>query len=389
MSIKRKEGFYMKKTKLIATLLVAGMLFSGCGIKSQKAVIKINGEAITQHQFDSLMDKAIVQSPFAQMGMGDIKGNKEGMVYLMTAQRVVSQLIVQTLLEQEAKTRGIKVSNKEVNEAITKIMEKMGGKDQVLSVLKQNGVSVSQFKKDVKTQVMMQKLATQTGKVNVTDKDCKEFYDKNVDKFTHGEQARASHILIAANPAQIQSELSEDSKKTYTKEAMQKKVEEKMAAQKALAEKIAKELQADNSKFASYAKKYSADTNSAKQGGDLGFFEKGSMVPEFAIAAFNAKPNTVTNPVKTQFGYHIIMVTDRKAAGTTSFEKAKSDIKEYLTSEKQIKALDDLTIAAKKKSKIEFMDEQYNPEVIEKKLHNQVNEMSNGAADKLRNENKK
>ena len=66
-----------------------------------------------------------------------------------------------------------------------------------------------------------------------------------------------------------------------------------------------------------------------------------------------------------------------------SYDSVKTDIKEFLESEKQIKALDDLIIAAKKKANIEYVDKQYNPEVIDKKLHEQVNKMSNGAADKL------
>ena len=128
---------------------------------------------------------------------------------------------------------------------------------------------------------------------------------------------------------------------------------------------------------------------SAQKGGDLGFFAKDRMVPEFAEAAFKAKPNTVTEPVKSQFGYHIIMVTDRRSAGVVPYEKAKADIKNYLTQEKQVKALDDLTQAAKKKSKIEYLDPKYNPDEIAKKLNKQVNHITNGQAEKVRNATKK
>ncbi len=76
------------------------------------------------------------------------------------------------------------------------------------------------------------------------------------------------------------------------------------------------------------------------------------MVPEFAETAFSAKPNTVSDVVKTQFGYHIIMVQDRREAGVTPYEKAKTEIKDYLTTEKQIKAWDDLIQVAKKKPEI-------------------------------------
>ena len=349
----------MKTTKLIATLLVAGVLFTGCGLKGQKAIIKINNSVITQKQFDESFDKQVAQSPMAQMG--DLKSNKDGMLYLMVKQQVINKLIIEELLNQEVKNRGIKVSNKEVDEAIAKIIDKFGGKDKLTEILNQNGLSVAQFKKDIKNQVKMHKLAMEVGKINVTDADVKKFYNENIDKFKHGEQVRASHILIMANPYQISQDIAAKSKQSYTEDKMKTEVEKVIAQKKAEAEKIAKELQADKSKFAAYAKK--------------GFFEKEKMVPEFANYAFSAKPNTVSDPVQSQYGFHIIMVTDRAAAGTVSFEEVKSNIKEFLTQDKEIEALDKITRVAKKKAKIEYSSNEYNPAAISKKLTEQMGDL--------------
>ena len=141
----------MKTKKLISTLLITGMLFTGCGLKNSQALIKINNTTITQGQFDKLMDKQIAMSPFAKMGgVENFKKDKNGMLYLMTEQRVVSQLVVETLLDQEAKKRGVKVSNKDVDQEVAKVMDKMGGKDRLMEILKQNEVSISQFKDDIK-----------------------------------------------------------------------------------------------------------------------------------------------------------------------------------------------------------------------------------------------
>mgnify|MGYP004495263367 FL=1 len=378
----------MKGSKVLATLMLSAMLFTGCGIKDQQAIIKVNDGVITLKEHDDLMSKQLAQSPFAKMSDADLIGNKDGFVYLMTEQGVVNQLIIQKLLDQEAEARGIKVSQKDIDQAIKDVMDKMGGKDQLMNTLRNNGISTAEFKKDIKVQVKMQKLATEAGNINVTDADCKNFYNKNQDKFRHADQVRASHILISANPYQIQQEITAKSKTKMDEKELKAAVEKVMAEKQAEAEKLAKELQADNSKFAQYAKKYSEDPQSAKQGGDLGFFAKDRMVPEFAEAAFKAKPNTVTEPVKSQFGYHIIFVTDRRGAGVVPYEKAKSDIKDYLVQEKQIKALDELTTAAKKKAKIEFVDQRYNPDEIAKKLHKQVNDFSGGAADVLQQQAK-
>ncbi|MBO5445952.1 peptidylprolyl isomerase [bacterium] len=377
----------MRASKLLVTLALSAVLFTGCGIKSQNAIIKINDQAITQAEYDKLMDRSISQSPFGKMG--DLKGNKDGFLYLMMEQNVINQLIITELLEQEAKDRGIKVTGKDVDEALKKSMDQMGGKDRLIEVLKLNNISVADFKKDLKNQVKMQKLANSAGKIEVSDKECEKFYKENPDKFQNPEMVRASHILVSANAWQIQQDLTLDGKRKMEEAELKAQVEAKMADKKAQAEKLAKELKADKTKFAEYAQKYSDDPGTAKQGGDLGFFPKEAMVPEFTKVAFESKPDTVSDVVKTQFGYHIIYVQDRRAAGVTPYDKAQNGIRDYLTTEKQIKALDDLTAAAKKKAKIEYMDERYNPEVIQKKLTRQVDDATGGQASKVKEEFKK
>lgn len=377
----------MKASKLLVTLALSAVLFTGCGVKNQNAIIKINDQAITQAEYDKLMDKNISQSPFGKMG--DLKGNKDGFLYLMMEQNVINQLIITELLDQEANERGIKVTNKDIDEALKKTMDQLGGKERLIEALKANDISVKDFKEDLKVQVKMQKLANSAGKIEVSDKDCEKFYKENPDQFKNPELVRASHILISANAYQISQDLTLNGKRKIEEADLKAQVEAKMAAKKAEAEKLAKELKADKTKFAEYAKKYSDDPGSAKQGGDLGFFPKEAMVSEFSKVAFEAKPDTVSDVVKTQFGYHIIYVQDRRAAGITPYDKAQSGIRDYLVTEKQIKALDDVTAAAKKKAKIEFVEERYNPEVIQKKLSRQVDDATGGQASKLKEDFKK
>ena len=88
----------MKASKLLVTLALSAVLFTGCGVKNQNAIIKINDQAITQAEYEKLMDRSIGQSPFGKMG--DLKGNKDGFLYLMMEQNVVNQLIIKELLDQ-------------------------------------------------------------------------------------------------------------------------------------------------------------------------------------------------------------------------------------------------------------------------------------------------
>jgi peptidyl-prolyl cis-trans isomerase D len=125
-------------------------------------------------------------------------------------------------------------------------------------------------------------------KVKVTREDVERNYNARVGSYTTPEQIRASHILLT-------TEGKED------------------AAVRAQAEQVLKEVKA-GADFAALAKKYSQDESNASQGGDLDYFGRGRMVPAFETAAFALKPGETSDLVKTEFGYHIIKLTDRKAA---------------------------------------------------------------------------
>ena len=103
---------------------------------------------------------------------------------------------------------------------------------------------------------------------------------------------------------------------------------------KAAAEKVLTELKANPEKFAELAKKYSIDPGSANQGGDLGFFGKGAMVPEFEQAVFTQKKNELGGLVKSQFGYHIVEVTDIRGGQVQSLEEVKTQIADEIKNQK-------------------------------------------------------
>lgn len=152
----------------------------------------------------------------------------------------------------------------------------------------------------------------------VTQADLQDYYNKHRDEFKVGERVNASHILISPtkkNDAQADAEA------------------------KAKAEDILKQLKG-GANFAELAKKYSDDPGSKEQGGSLGWFEKGRMVPEFEAAAFalNNKGD-LTGPVKTSFGYHIIRLDGKEPAHTKAFDEVKDDIKSAVEADVKAKAV--------------------------------------------------
>lgn len=158
---------------------------------------------------------------------------------------------------------------------------------------------------DIEYVVMSPETVKVTAKPN--EEELKQFYEQNRSRFGSEETRRASHILI-------------------TPDSEEKDHAKAEADAKAKAEKIFAEVKANPASFAEIAKKESADLGSAEHGGDLDYFAKGQMVPEFEEAVFNAKKGDLVGPVKSEYGYHIINVTDVVPAGVKPYEEVRSEI---------------------------------------------------------------
>ncbi len=362
----------MKKTKLLATIALSTMLLSGCVLNDRNAIIKVNNEAITKQQYEQAFDAVANNSMFTQMGI-DMKKDPNSFMHLMLKDRVVNELIVKKLLDQEIKKKHIKVSNEDIDNKLKTIIDKVGSKEKFNQILKENGISAAQFRKDLTDEVKVEKLVDTLSVVSVGDAEAKKFYEKNIDQFKYPDKVRASHILVSANAEELKEKIAtSEAGKGLTAEQIDAQVKQEMSKKLEKAQKLLAELKKDPSKFAKVAKDNSDDTMSAKQGGDLGFFAKEEMVEPFANAAFAMKPNTLSDIVVTPYGYHIIYVTDRKKAGAESFEKVKPEIKAFLENQEKVKVLQEYVNTLKNNAKIEYKDASFNPEVIQKQLKEQA-----------------
>jgi peptidyl-prolyl cis-trans isomerase C len=159
----------------------------------------------------------------------------------------------------------------------------------------------------------------------IDDADVKQFYDENPDEFSG---VRASHILIRPQGP------DEEAKKKA----------------RAAAEGVLKQARG-GADFAELARKHSAD-GSAQQGGDLGFFTKASMVPEFSNAAFALQPGQISDVVETQFGFHVIKMAERK---NIDLQEASPKIRDFLTAKRRDERQQAFVTQVKNKSKIEVL----------------------------------
>jgi peptidyl-prolyl cis-trans isomerase C len=287
-------------------------------------IARVNGEEIKKTDLDQ-----IVHTMEARAGQA-VPADRRDEIY----RNAIDQLVVYRLLSQESKTRGIKVEDSEIDAKIAQIRGQFPTQDAFEKALKDRGMTTDTLRKDARvdlsvTKLMDAEVATMPGP---SDADAKDFYTKNPGQFKEPEQVRASHVLVRVEP---------------TADAAAKK--------KARAEIDAVLKQAKSgADFGKLAQQHSQD-GSASQGGDLGYFPKGQMVPEFDKASFGLKPGQISDVVTTQFGYHVIKVIDHKPERTVPFEEAQAKIKDYLAGQKKQQHADEFIQALKKKAKIEVL----------------------------------
>lgn len=381
IQVELKEGHKMNSKKIFSALALSALLLTGCSFTPKDTIIKVNGESITQTQFDDVMNKAIGSSVFAQMGV-DIKNDKNSFLYLMLKEKVVNELIVKKLIDQEINKRKINITQEDMDTELKSIIEKVGSKEKFDEILKQNGVTAAQFKNDLSDEVKVKKLVSMLATTKVTDADALKFYKENLNKFKYDDKVRASHILISANPEEIRNKIiSDPANKGLSKVAVQKLIDDEMKSRLEKAKKILADVKKNPASFADLAKKISEDPVSAKQGGDLGFFTKQEMVEPFSKVAFSQKPNTISDVVQTPYGYHIILVKDRMAAAQEPFEKVKTEITSYLENQENVKVLETLIDSLKKQAKIEYINSEYDPAKIQEELKNQAKNDPNAQAE--------
>ncbi len=256
--------------------------------------------------------------------------------------RATESLIVNHLLDEKVKAANITADANDVLNYIKEIAAQQKTPltvDELKALIEAQGKTFDEWKNEMQFDrvVRYQKLMDSqwAGKIDVNEADARKYYDENKKMFDMPEQVRASHILIKS-----------------VEDANNKDPNAAKAVAKAKAEDLLKQIK-DGADFATLAKENSV-CPSAVQGGDLGFFERGRMVPAFENAAFKLKVGENSDVVETQFGYHIIKATDHKVAETIAFDKAKDDIIKELTQQKQSEFAKNYIETLKKEAKIEY-----------------------------------
>jgi len=342
-----KYGKYVIWIVLISFLLGALIIFTPGRFdiarrgspESRKPALIINGEKITQGQFDARFDELLryYRELYRRSGLGSFDlqlQGASGAVYRLRLQTEVAQeLIRRTILNQEAEKRGIKISKAEYEAELTKEVDRQlqailsyyqMTEDELKERLAQEGRTLEDFKGDIRRELerrkdmLIERLRDEklrdvvVGGLAPSDEELRAYFEENKPRFAKPEMIRARHILI---------KVAEDAP------------EEEVAQARSRIEEIKKKLD-EGADFAELAKEYSEDEGTAEKGGDLGWFQRGQMVKEFEEAAFALQPGEISEPVRSKYGFHIIKLEDRRPAST--FEEVKEEVRAaYLEEERE------------------------------------------------------
>lgn len=274
-----------------------------------KVAAVVNDEVITQSELDQLL------LPVYEQYRGKLSADKLMEKMNETRQRLLSQMIEDKLVYQEAKRLSVQVTEEEVTARYEEFKTRFPDESAFDKLLTQQGLTVSKLKQRYREQIAIQKLHHHEirSKIIVTPKDIEEYYTRHLSKFTREETVQARTITIRK---------SEDS--------VSKKLPDPVA--KAKAEDILRRLYAGED-FALVARQSSEDTM-ATEGGNLGGVVRGDLVRNVDEVLFTLKPGELSPILETEMGYHIFKVEGKKERKTKSLEEIRDKIHDLLFREK-------------------------------------------------------
>jgi peptidyl-prolyl cis-trans isomerase C len=284
--------------------------------------VSVDGKVLKKSELESKVKDKL------KMFKDKIPADKQKEFQENIKKRLVDEFIMRTLLINEMAKKKIEVSEQEIKVATDKIKASLPQNKTLDEFLKENKIS----QEDIMLGVKVEKFANlEIGKkAKPTQKEISKFYNENRDKFVIPESVHVRHILVMTK----------------------KDDDEKMKAQKKeKIENLRKQLLKGDD-FAEIARKNSDDNSSKAAGGDLNFIRKGQTVKAFEDAAFSQEKNAIGPVIKTEYGYHVIQVLERKPAKTMALEEVKDRLSAYLEQQKQLKAFGAILQKLKENAKI-------------------------------------
>ena len=291
-----------------------------------EVVARIGSREIKRKELDLAVQT--VETRFAQGG----RSFPQQQIPVLEHQ-IIDDMINRELILQEGLAHVPPDVDVKVQQQLDKVKSQLGGEEGLAKALQEAGVTPGEYAKRTRENMIIQETMRSLfdREIKVTPEEIKAYYDGNREKMKQPEAVRASHILIGMSP-----DASEETKATKRAQI-----------------ETARSLIKGGDKFADVAQKFSEDRGSASNSGDLGFFTRGQMVPQFEAVAFSLRTNELSDVLTTQYGYHLLMVTDRKPEREATLDEVKGDIEKFLRSTKSAEVAQQHIKGLRDKTKVE------------------------------------
>ena len=293
-------------------------------------IAKVNGFEVNKQAVGFELDRLVRFYMSHGMTMQEIKDNLPKL-----QEKALDQAIGARLLLERSQQLDIAVSAADIDAEVAKVVEQVGGEENFRKALAAQNITDEAFRKELEKGARVNKLVEQacTGVEEPTEQEVTDFYEAHKSEYVSEPKVLCQHILVKV----------EDNSTSDEKSA---------AFEKILA---IKDRIAAGGNFAEEAQKHS-DCPSGREGGSLGWFGPGMMVPEFDKVAFEMKKGEVSGVVTTQFGYHIIYTADERPGGQQTLVDVHDQIKDYLRHGARGKAVDAFVAELREKAEIEFAE---------------------------------
>ena len=284
----------------------------------------VNGQEISAEAVNFELDRLVRFYMGHGMTMAEIRQNLPKL-----EAKALDQAIGAKLLLDQAARLDIPVTEKDIDAEVARVVQQVGGEENYKKALAAQGISEADFRKELEKGARVNMLVNQACAhvADPTEDEVTAFYEAHKQEYVEPHQVLCQHILVKGS-----------------NDAALDKIKE-----------IRERIVNDKADFAEEAKKHS-DCPSGAQGGSLGWFGRGMMVPEFDKAAFEMKKGEVSGVVTTEFGYHIIYKADERGGGQQTIVDVHDQIKDLLRHEARGKAMDAYVAELREKAKIEYKD---------------------------------
>lgn len=284
----------------------------------------VNGQEISGEAVQFELDRLVRFYMGHGMTMEEIKTNLPKL-----EEKALDQAVGAKLLLDRAQQLDVPVTGADIDAEVAKVVMQVGGKENFKKALEQQGITEIAFRKELEKGAKVNKLVEQAcaGVADPTEDEVVQFFEAHKAEFVTPPQVLCQHILVKGSDDKALDKIKE----------------------------IRERIVSGKSDFAAEAKEHS-DCPSGAEGGSLGWFGRGMMVPEFDKVAFEMKKGEVSGVVSTQFGYHIIYKADEKGGGEQTLVDVHDQIKDLLRHEARGRAMDSFVAELKANAKIEYRE---------------------------------